>query len=116
MAAAALSCQNAAWAHHSAAMFDKTQDLAVEGSLKDMQWTSPHAWLIVESTAADGSLKTWSVEAPPPSVLQRLGIKKSDFVTGDKVTVHLNPVKDGQSIGLFVSLTRSDGRVVALTR
>lgn len=100
----------AAFAHHSSAMFDPDKDQVVDGVIKEMQWTSPHCWLLV--VANDPAATLWSFEAPPPSMMTRLGMKRADFTTGEKVSVHGRPIKDGQPVALFVSLTRADGTVV----
>lgn len=36
-----------AFAHHSFAMFDATKTVTLEGSIKEFQWTNPHAWILV---------------------------------------------------------------------
>jgi hypothetical protein len=100
----------AAPAHHSGAMFDTEKDQVVDGVIREMQWTSPHCWLLV--VANDPAETLWSFEGPPPSMMTRLGMRRSDFPTGEKVTVHGRPIKDGQPVALFVSLTRADGNVV----
>jgi hypothetical protein len=110
---ALLFASSAASAHHSTAMFAMDKDLALDCVIKQMQWTNPHSWLIVVATNADGSSTQWSIESGPPSMLERLGIKRSDIKVGERVVVHTHPIKDGQPIGLFMSLVRADGRVVA---
>ncbi|MGC3979739.1 MAG: DUF6152 family protein [Steroidobacteraceae bacterium] len=100
-------------AHHSTAMFDTGKELVLDAVIKEMQWTNPHGWLIVMATGADGATTQWSIETAPPSMLERFGIKKSDFKAGEKVSVHTHPIRDGQPIGLFMSLVRADGTVVS---
>src|SRR5689334_6860480 len=34
-------------AHHSFAMFDASQLVSLEGTVKEFQWTNPHAWIIL---------------------------------------------------------------------
>src|SRR5882762_2941017 len=36
-----------AFAHHSFAMFDQQQTVTVQGTVKEFEWTNPHAWLRV---------------------------------------------------------------------
>jgi hypothetical protein len=99
-------------AHHSSSMFDMNKDLELAGTIKEMQWTNPHGWLQLVTTDAAGVTTLWSIETAPPSMLERFRIKRSDFKTGERVTVHTHPIKDGQPIGLFMSLTRPDGSIV----
>jgi hypothetical protein len=101
-----------ALAHHSASMFDMTREVAIKGTVKDFQWTNPHSWLLLEVTAEDGTSATWSFEAGPPSILSRMKVKKSDFVPGEKVTVHAWPIKDDTRAGLLKSVVRPDDTVI----
>src|SRR5580700_8396373 len=52
----------AAWAHHSFAMFDATQTLTVQGTVKELQWSSPHTWLEVMAKDQTGAEKQLSLE------------------------------------------------------
>jgi Family of unknown function (DUF6152) len=101
-----------ALAHHSASMFDMTHEVSIEGTVKDFQWTNPHSWLLIEVAAQDGSTAIWSFEAGPPSILSRMKVRKSDFVAGEKVTVHAWIMKDDTKAGLLKSVQMADGSVV----
>jgi len=47
-----------------------------------------------------------------PNNLKRQGWKSDALKTGDKVTVVLNPLRDGKSGGLFISVTLPDGTIL----
>jgi hypothetical protein len=47
-----------------------------------------------------------------PSILQQSGWKFRDLKKGDKVTVTLNPLRNGESGGLLIQATLPDGRVL----
>ena len=68
------------FAHHSAAMFEPTKTITVEGVVKEWQLTNPHSWLLVEVTGKDGKTVVWGFEAEGPSTLLRAGIKPSDDI------------------------------------
>ncbi len=34
-------------AHHSFAMFDKTQTVILAGTVRSFQWTNPHSYIVV---------------------------------------------------------------------
>ena len=108
LAGAVLLGGGAAWAHHSFAMFDQNRQVSVSGTVKTFQWTNPHAFIELE--AADG--KVWSVELNSPNNLVRQGWKRTALKPGDKVTVVLNPLRSGQSGGLFNAVTLPDGKVL----
>ena len=108
LCAAALAPGGAALAHHSFAMFDQTKQVSVTGTVKDFQWTNPHAWIEVE----DPQGKLWGVELNSPNNLVRQGWKRTALKPGDKVTVVLNPLRSGQPGGLFNAVTLPSGQVL----
>ena len=97
-------------AHHSAAMFEPTKTITVEGVVKEWQLTNPHSWLLVEVTGKDGKPVVWGFEAEGPSTLLRAGIKPSDLKVGTKLTITGRPMKDGQKAAIWVSAVREDGK------
>lgn len=101
----------AADAHHSFAMFDQTRTQVLNGVVTEVQWTNPHVFLHVEVSEA-GSKVTWDIELNSPNNLRRQGWKSDSIKAGDKVTVTINPLRDGSHGGLFVSVTLPDGSVL----
>jgi len=113
MAAAALMLVlSPAHAHHSAAMFDMGHDTVINGTIKDFQWTNPHSWLIVQENGGSGRL--WSFESGPPNILARIGVKRSQFPTGEKITVHAFLMRDGTPAGLVTKVVKADGTEITL--
>jgi hypothetical protein len=100
------------FAHHSAAMFEATKQITVEGVVKEWQLTNPHSWLIVSVTGKDGKVTDWGFEAEGPSTLLRAGIHPSDLKVGTKITITGRPMKDGQKAAIWVTATRADGKVL----
>jgi hypothetical protein len=101
-----------AYAHHSFAMFDQSQQLTLKGTVREFQWTNPHAWIHLDVPNANGVKDTWQVELNSPNNLKRQGWKSTSVKPGDQVTLVLNPLKDGSKGGLFVSVTLPDGSVL----
>jgi hypothetical protein len=99
-------------AHHSAAMFEATKTITVEGVVKEWQLTNPHSWLVVSVTGKDGKITEWGFEAEGPSTLLRAGIHPSDLKAGTKITITGRPMKDGQKAAIWVTATRADGKVL----
>jgi Family of unknown function (DUF6152) len=100
-----------ALAHHSYAMFERDKDLALSGTVKEWRWTNPHTWLVLAVLDNQGKLVEWSIEGQSPQVLRLLGFPGKDMVkAGDKVTVHIHPLRDGTNGGQLVSATTSDGQ------
>lgn len=101
-------------AHHSAAMFDMSRTVTLQGTVKEFQYTNPHSWLQVLVQSADGKTVEWGFESEGPSTLMRVGIKLKTFQPGDKVTVVAHPMRDGRPAGAWISATKADGTVYNL--
>lgn len=96
-------------AHHSFAMFDQARAVVLKGVVTEMQWTNPHAFLHVQ---VDEGGAVWQIELNSPNNLRRQGWKSDSIKVGERVTVTINPLRDGTHGGLFVSVTLPDGKVL----
>lgn len=96
-----------ALAHHSFSMYDSEKLLHLEGTIKEFQWTNPHAILWVTGSTEPGKPpELWTVELPTsPGNLSRMGWKRNSLAPGDKVIVELNPLRDGRRGGSFKKAT-----------
>jgi hypothetical protein len=103
---------SSSYAHHSFAMFDQTRQVTLKGTVREFQWTNPHAFIHLDVPNADGVKDTWQVELNSPNNLKRQGWKSSSIKAGDQVTLVLNPLKDGSKGGLFVAITLPDGSIL----
>jgi hypothetical protein len=99
-------------AHHSFAMFDQTKQVTLTGNVTVFEWTNPHVYIEIDVPEDNGATKHWTVELGSPSILMQSGWKYKDIKHGDKITVKLNPLRDGKSGGLLVQATLPDGRVL----
>jgi Family of unknown function (DUF6152) len=109
--AGALLATQMTLAHHSFAMFDREKEVTLVGTVREFQWTNPHAFIEIDVPDAKGTEK-WSVEMNSPNNLTRQGWKSSTLKPGDKVSVTLNPLRDGKRGGLFVSVVLPDGKMI----
>ena len=110
--AAVLSAAIPASAHHSAAGVDRTKMVTIVGTVRQFSWSNPHSWIDLDVPNDKGGIDKWSVEMTAPSFLVRAGWKSSTLKAGDKVTVALRPMRNGDPGGLFVSITLPDGRTL----
>jgi hypothetical protein len=86
-------------AHHSFAMFDRTVEKVITGTVVRWQFNSPHSWLYLNVKNPDGTETLWSFEgSAPPSLLPR-GVTGSSFEPGSTITVSYCPMKDGRPAG-----------------
>ena len=101
-----------ALAHHSGAMFDRGKTISLNGTVKNYLFASPHSWIDLAVTGADGKVTTWAIEAQTPVYMRRLGVTPSVLKPGDVVTIRTHPLRDGRPGGSFVDVTMADGRVL----
>jgi hypothetical protein len=111
-AAAALLAAVPALAHHSFAMFDQRRIVTLEGTVTEFQWTNPHAFIEIDVPGADGRVTHWSIELNSPNNLKRQGWSRTSVRSGDRVTLRMNPLRDGKPGGLFLDLKLPSGRVL----
>ena len=97
-------------AHHSFAMFDYEHRVTLTGTVSKFEWTNPHAYIEFDVASADGAAKHYSIECASPNVLTRLGWKFNELKSGDKVTILMNPLKNGKPGGMLERITLPDGR------
>jgi hypothetical protein len=101
-----------AYAHHSYAMFDATRTVALNGTVKQFQFTNPHSWIQVMAPGPNGALAEWSVQMGAPFELIRAGWGPDVIKPGDKITIQIHPAKDGVAAGSFLSATDGAGRPI----
>ena len=109
LAAAGLAFSTPALAHHSGAMFDANQIVTLDGTVKEFQWTNPHAWILLWIPGDDGKPVQWAIEMNGPTGLVREGWLPKTLTPGMKVKVVIHPLKDGGRGGSFMSATAEDG-------
>ena len=111
-AAMALASWGSAQAHHSGAMFDRSKQVTVTGTVKDFSWTNPHSSFSVEVAKPDGAAEIWGVEMNSPNNLVREGWTRTTLRPGDKVSAVINPLRDGKPGGVYVAITLPDGKML----
>jgi hypothetical protein len=99
-------------AHHSAAVFDMSKQISVQGTVEKWLWANPHSWLYLRVVKSDGSQEVWGFEAGSTGMLARSGWNAADMKPGDKVTVSASPQRDGQHIALLNQVRLPSGRVL----
>jgi hypothetical protein len=64
---------------------------------------------------AAGNVATWQIEMNGPANLIREGWKRSTIKPGDKITVTVNPLRDGRPGGWYVGIKLPDGKALTST-
>jgi hypothetical protein len=96
-------------AHHSFAMFDANHTTTLEGTVKEFQWTNPHAWIVLTVAKQGEADQQWAVEMGGPSGLARQGWRPKTLTPGMSVKVTIHPLRDGSNGGQFMDATLPDG-------
>jgi hypothetical protein len=112
-AAAAATFAAPAVGHHSFAMFDADKTITLKGTVKEFEWTNPHAWLrvIVDDETA-GKPVVWALELSSPARLVTMGMRADSVRPGDAVSVTFHPMKDGARGGQFIQAVLPGGKQV----
>lgn len=102
-----------AFAHHSFAMFDATKNVTLKGTVKEFEWTNPHAWLrVMVNDEKTGRPLLWALELSSPARLITMGMKADSVHAGDVVSVTFHPMKDGTRGGQFMQAVLPDGKAI----
>ena len=105
-----------AQAHHSFAMFDMTREVTVSGTVKQFQWTNPHAYIQLTAKDQQGRDVEWSMEMGAPMYLYARGWRPSSLKAGTRITVTLNPLRNGRPGGVVRDVTGADGKPIGTNR
>ena len=100
-----------AWAHHAfAAEFDINQPVTLRGTVTQMEWINPHAWIHIDVKGPDGKITSWMVEGGSPNILLRRGFSKRSLEVGTEVTVEGFMAKTGDNRANGSNITFKDGK------
>jgi hypothetical protein len=97
-------------AHHSGAMFDHGKIIALTGTVRLFQWTNPHCYIQLVVRNDKGADEEWSVEMAAPTHLMGQGWKKNSLKAGDRISVTLHPLLNGDKGGEVETATTTDGK------
>jgi Family of unknown function (DUF6152) len=101
-----------AQAHHSAAMFDRSKQVTLAGTVKEYQFKNPHVWIELMVPGKGGKPVQWSVEGEGPSMMARMGLSPKTLKSGDHITLRAHPLRDGRSGGSFIEVKLADGKTI----
>jgi DNA/RNA endonuclease YhcR with UshA esterase domain len=97
-----------ALSHHSfSAEFDVGRPVTLEGTVKEMEWTNPHAWIHLVVQDEQGNAQEWSVELLGVNSLIRSGMSPKTVVPGDRLTISGFGARNGTNTANASTVTRT---------
>ena len=99
-------------AHHGAAAFDTGKKITITGVVQEWVYSNPHCLLRLEVKGEDGQVQNWVAEGQAPNVIFPSGYRRDTFKPGDKVSVTVEPLKNGRPMGRIISTVLADGRTL----
>ena len=100
-------------AHHSfAAEYDSNKPVELRGTLVELEWVNPHAWIHLEVKDASGKVTKWSCEMGSPNILMRNGWRRDTIKPGDQIVVTGWAAKDGSNMANARVVNMADGKRV----
>lgn len=100
-------------AHHSRAAFNLDASIEVEGTLVELAWRNPHAFVVVEGLDENGNGKEWTFEGHSIAGLMRNGWNRNSFEIGERVVVEARPNRNpDRPFALLNHVTKADGETL----
>jgi hypothetical protein len=98
------------YAHHSfAAEFDGKKPVELKGTLLELEWVNPHAWIHMEVKDEAGKVTKWDCELGSPNLLMRSGWRRDSLKKGDAIIVNGSAAKDGTNLANAKTVKFADG-------
>ena len=98
-------------AHHSFAPYESTLQIKLSGVVSEFKWVNPHVYIEIDATdEKTGEKRHWLIEGASTSILNRAGWKFNMLKAGDRITVIVSPLRNGEPAALLKQITLADGR------
>ena len=102
--------------HHSAAAYDMTRQVTIEGKVAALSWKNPHISMTIETRGPDGAPLLQEIEVMSVSQARGLGLRREAMSPGARVVVRAIPNRRGSRERAFgLTVTTSDGAVMPLS-
>ena len=100
-----------ALAHHSfAAEYDSSKPLRIKGTITQIEWLNPHAYIHLDAQDGAGNVTKMVVEGHPPNILRRTGWSKDTIKVNDEIQVTGWAARDGSNRMAGRQITLPDGK------
>src|SRR5215471_5752291 len=99
-------------AHHAVAgVYDLNKEVVLEGVLKKLNFTNPHASIELSVTDKDGKVTDWILTTASVTTLTREGVNKTSMKPGEKLKVIILPASNGSPAGFIRNLQLGDREI-----
>jgi hypothetical protein len=99
-------------AHHAVAgVYDLTKEVVLEGRLKKLNFTNPHASIELTVPNKDGTFTEWVLTTASITTLTREGINKTSMKPGEILKVTILPARNGNPVGFIRNLQLGDRNI-----
>jgi len=96
-------------AHHAVAgVYDLNKEVVLEGRLKKLRFTNPHASIELTVQNQDGTETDWVLTTASLGVLTRRGVNKTSMKPGELLKVTVLPARNGNPAGFIRNLQLGD--------
>ena len=95
-------------AHHSYSMFDMNRKVVLDATVARFKWQNPHAFIDAD-VVARGRTERWAIEMTSPNNLVQAGWKRTSLKPGDRVKIHVHPLRNGSRGGAYAGIVFADG-------
>jgi hypothetical protein len=96
-------------AHHAVAgVYDLNKEVVLEGRLKKLNFTNPHASIELTVPNKDGTFTEWKLTTASITTLTREGINKTSMKPGEILKVTVLPARNGNPAGFIRNLQLGD--------
>lgn len=102
-------------AHHAVAgVYDLNKEVVLEGRLKKLNFTNPHASIELEvpDKKIKGKVTEWKLTTASVQTLTREGINKTSMKAGEVLKVTILPAKNGNPAGFIRNLQLGDRNIL----
>ena len=103
-----------AFAHHSAAIYDRDHVVTLTGTVTKFSFINPHVEISFTVTDEKGNVEEWIAESGPPNRLYRAGWTAKTLKPGDPIRVSGAPLKDGRKLLSIKKLTGGSGQTLGV--
>lgn len=99
-------------AHHAVAgVYDLNKEVVLQGRLKKLNFTNPHASIELTVPNKDGTFTDWVLTTASVQILTREGINKTAMKPGEILKVTVLPARNGNPAGFIRTLTLGDKEI-----